>query len=148
MFIYWTQVYGCKAREHFRSNIDVNSSLKMHSNSRCIFVAFCRFTILKCHFCWSDSSSFLNSFSDYKMFVRAGWLALNRDSVCSLIYDLFGFGDPAIVALRVTQMQISSRWCVISKNVWMMSVVMSCASVHTWNVLEKSCILNCEVCVK
>lgn len=43
-----------------------------------------------CHFCLSDSSSFLNSFSDYKMFIRAGWLALGRDSVWSLIHGLFG----------------------------------------------------------
>jgi hypothetical protein len=43
-----------------------------------------------CHFCLSDSSSFMNLFSDYKMFISAGWLALARDSVWSLIYDLFG----------------------------------------------------------
>jgi hypothetical protein len=96
----------------FRSDIDVSSSLKIHSNSCCLLVAFCRFTILKCHFCWSDSSGFLNSCSKYKMFISAGWLAL------------------ASVALRVIQTQAFPRWCIIPKNVWMTVIVLNEACGH------------------
>lgn len=50
MFINWTQIYGCKASEHFRSNIDLNyftcSLLKVHSNSLCLFTAFYHHTTL------------------------------------------------------------------------------------------------------
>jgi hypothetical protein len=109
-----TQVDGCKASEHFRSNVIVNylscSLLKIHSDSHCLYTAFRRLTVLECHFSQSDSSSFLNSFSNYKMCISVGSLALARVSVCwSLIFDLFGLGGPATVALRVTQTLASSR---------------------------------------